>query len=328
MAIALTLGLIAWIENPDTHGCGSSSCSSSASSGSDSRRRHVRRRRDLAFARLPASVGAFAPVASLAAAALSFGAADVIGGSGFLAVYLVGLAIGSTPSRYRRQLVGFHEGIAFLAQVALFIVLGLLVFPSHLTDVAGSGLGTRAAPRLRRPTRRRLGVHGAQRLQRARTPPAGLGRAARRSADRARDVRPLLARRQTRTRSSTPSSSSSSSRSSCKARPSNVSRGDSTCFRRLARPTSHRSRSASRARSIFWTSWSHPITPSQALPSERWASREPRSSPSSFGATARSHLGGARSSSQATASSCSSRIRCAPRSKTSSLAGSGGSREA
>ena len=49
------------------------------------------------------------------AAALSFGAADVIGGSGFLAVYLVGLAVGSTPSRYRRQLVAFHEGIAFLA---------------------------------------------------------------------------------------------------------------------------------------------------------------------------------------------------------------------
>jgi cell volume regulation protein A len=79
-------------------------------------------------------------VASLALAAVSFGVADVIGGSGFLAVYLVGLAVGSTPSRYRRQLVGFHEGLAFLAQVALFIVLGLLVFPSQLADVAISGL--------------------------------------------------------------------------------------------------------------------------------------------------------------------------------------------
>ena len=86
------------------------------------------------------SIGVFAPVASLAAAALAFGAADMIGGSGFLAVYLVGLAVGSTPSRYRRQLVAFHEGIAFLAQVALFIVLGLLVFPSELSAVALSGL--------------------------------------------------------------------------------------------------------------------------------------------------------------------------------------------
>ena len=88
----------------------------------------------------PTRIGAFAPVASLAAVGLSFGAADVIGGSGFLAVYLVGLAVGSTPSRYRRQLVAFHEGLAFIAQVGLFIVLGLLVFPHELTPVALSGL--------------------------------------------------------------------------------------------------------------------------------------------------------------------------------------------
>jgi cell volume regulation protein A len=76
----------------------------------------------------------------VAAAAVSFGAADVIGGSGFLAVYLVGLAVGSTPSRYRRELVAFHEGTAFLAQVALFVVLGLLVFPHQLAGVALAGL--------------------------------------------------------------------------------------------------------------------------------------------------------------------------------------------
>ncbi len=141
MAIALTIGLIAWIESPDTDGF-------------DQLVLLVVRQLGLGlvvglalavaatwiFARLPRSVGPFAPVASLAAAAVSFGAADVIGGSGFLAVYLVGLAVGSTPSRYRRQLVGFHEGLAFLAQVALFIVLGLLVFPRQLTDVAFSGL--------------------------------------------------------------------------------------------------------------------------------------------------------------------------------------------
>jgi len=141
MAIALTLGLIAWIESPDTSGFGDLVLL-------------VVRQLGLGlvigvvlalaatwvFARLPRAVGPFAPVASMAAAGISFGAADVVGGSGFLSVYLVGLAIGSTPSRYRRQLVGFHEGLAFLAQVAMFIVLGLLVFPSQLTDVAGSGL--------------------------------------------------------------------------------------------------------------------------------------------------------------------------------------------
>jgi cell volume regulation protein A len=97
-----------------------------------------------AFARLPHSVGAFAPVASVAAAALSYGVADVIGGSGFLAVYLVGLAVGSTPSRYRRQLVSFHEGLAFLGQVTMFVVLGLLVFPSRLGPVALASLALAA----------------------------------------------------------------------------------------------------------------------------------------------------------------------------------------
>jgi cell volume regulation protein A len=92
------------------------------------------------FARLPTSIGPFVPVSSVAAAALAFGLADVAGGSGFLAVYLVGLAIGGTPSRYRRQLVTFHEGLAYLAQVALFVVLGLLVFPSRLGAVALDGL--------------------------------------------------------------------------------------------------------------------------------------------------------------------------------------------
>jgi len=92
------------------------------------------------FSRLPHSIGAFAPVASVATAAVTFGLADVIHGSGFLAVYLVGLAVGSTPSRYRSQLVAFHEGLAFLAQVAMFIVLGLLVFPSDLPPVALPGV--------------------------------------------------------------------------------------------------------------------------------------------------------------------------------------------
>jgi potassium/hydrogen antiporter len=141
MGIALTLGLIAWIERPNSYGI-------------DDLLVLIVQQLGLGlligvafgaaaiwvFGRLPHSIGAFAPVASVAAGALSFGAADVIGGSGFLAVYLVGLAVGSTPSRYRRQLVAFHEGLAFLAQVAIFVVFGLLVFPRELRDVALPGL--------------------------------------------------------------------------------------------------------------------------------------------------------------------------------------------
>jgi cell volume regulation protein A len=144
VAIALTIGLIEWIEEPSFAfhdlvllfvrqmglGLAVGVCLGALAVW--------------IFARLPHSIGAFVPVASVAVAALSFGAADVIGGSGFLAVYLVGLAVGSTPSRYRRQLVAFHEGLAFLAQVTMFVVLGLLVFPSDLPPVALPGLALAA----------------------------------------------------------------------------------------------------------------------------------------------------------------------------------------
>ena len=141
MAIALTLGLIAWIERPNSYGFPDLALLVVSQIGLGLLVGVVLGAvASWVFARLPHSIGAFAPVASVAAAALSFGAADVIGGSGFLAVYLVGLAVGSTPSRSRRQLVAFHEGLAFLAQVALFIVLGLLVFPRQLSNVAVAGL--------------------------------------------------------------------------------------------------------------------------------------------------------------------------------------------
>src|SRR4051812_17452850 len=144
MAIALTIGLIAWIEH-DSYGLPDLVLEVVQEIGLGLVVGVVLGvAASWVFARIPQSVGAFAPVASVAAAALSFGAADVIGGSGFLAVYLVGLAVGSTPSRYRRQLVAFHEGLAFLAQVAMFVVLGLLVFPHDLPSVALPGVALAA----------------------------------------------------------------------------------------------------------------------------------------------------------------------------------------
>jgi potassium/hydrogen antiporter len=82
----------------------------------------------------------FAPVATVAIGAVGFGLADVAGGSGFLAVYVVGLCVGNASIPLRRSLVSFHEGLAFLAQVGLFIVLGLFVFPRQLGPVILPGL--------------------------------------------------------------------------------------------------------------------------------------------------------------------------------------------
>jgi cell volume regulation protein A len=84
------------------------------------------------------------PVATIAIAALAYGVAEVAHGSGFLAVYLTALALGSAPIPARRTVVAFHQGLGWVAQIALFILLGLLVFPSSLGDVALEALALSA----------------------------------------------------------------------------------------------------------------------------------------------------------------------------------------
>jgi cell volume regulation protein A len=79
------------------------------------------------------------PVASLAAAALAFGGADTLHGSGFLAVYLTGLALGTAGIPAQRTVTTFHQGLAWVAQVVLFLTLGLLVFPSEFGGIAWQG---------------------------------------------------------------------------------------------------------------------------------------------------------------------------------------------
>jgi potassium/hydrogen antiporter len=78
-------------------------------------------------------------IGTIGTAALAFGAASSLDGSGFLAVYLAGLALGTVPIPAKRAVTVFHEGLAVVAQVTMFVVLGLLVFPSQLGDVALEG---------------------------------------------------------------------------------------------------------------------------------------------------------------------------------------------
>jgi potassium/hydrogen antiporter len=79
------------------------------------------------------------PVATLAVAALAFGGADALHGSGFLAVYLAGLALGTVGVPAQQTVTAFHQGLAWVAQVSMFVALGLLVFPSRLDDIAVRG---------------------------------------------------------------------------------------------------------------------------------------------------------------------------------------------
>ena len=80
------------------------------------------------------------PVLTLSLVLLIFGATAGLGGSGFLAVYLAGLVIGDARIVHRHSLRQFHDAIAWLAQIAMFLVLGLLAFPSRVASVAVDGL--------------------------------------------------------------------------------------------------------------------------------------------------------------------------------------------
>ena len=75
------------------------------------------------------------PVATLSTAGLAFGGAATLHGSGFLAAYLAGLVLGSGRIPAKQTVTVFHQGLAWVAQIAMFLALGLLVFPSKLDDV-------------------------------------------------------------------------------------------------------------------------------------------------------------------------------------------------
>jgi cell volume regulation protein A len=75
------------------------------------------------------------PVATLATVGLAYGGATTLHGSGFLAAYLAGLMLGSARIPAKQTVTVFHQGLAWVAQIAMFLALGLLVFPSQLDDV-------------------------------------------------------------------------------------------------------------------------------------------------------------------------------------------------
>lgn len=80
------------------------------------------------------------PVLMSAFCLLTFGLAAQLGGSGFLAVYLAGVIAGNRPLVFQRGIRLFHDAIAWLSQIIMFVVLGLLCYPSRLLEVAGKAL--------------------------------------------------------------------------------------------------------------------------------------------------------------------------------------------
>ena len=81
-----------------------------------------------------------AMVLLLAFGLMVFGVAQVVGVSGFLAIYLTGVFVGASPHHARREIGNFVEGCAWLAQIVLFLMLGLLVTPHDLLSSIPGGV--------------------------------------------------------------------------------------------------------------------------------------------------------------------------------------------
>lgn len=82
------------------------------------------------------------PALTMSLVAFVYGATTYLGGSGFLSVYLLGLIMGKHEFNNKNYLMHFHDGVAWLMQIMMFLTLGLLVFPSHLPSIAKTGILT------------------------------------------------------------------------------------------------------------------------------------------------------------------------------------------
>src|SRR6185436_13832448 len=86
----------------------------------------------LRHAALP-SAGLY-PIAAVGLTFLAYAAGAVAHASGFLAVYVAGVVLGNARLPHRRAILGFADALAWVAQIGLFVLLGLLVSPQRLPD--------------------------------------------------------------------------------------------------------------------------------------------------------------------------------------------------
>lgn len=80
------------------------------------------------------------PVLTMALMLLVFSLTSLINGNGFLAIYIMAVMLGNTELIHKNTINKVFDGLAWLMQIVLFLTLGLLVFPSHLVPVLGTGI--------------------------------------------------------------------------------------------------------------------------------------------------------------------------------------------
>ncbi|MEP6779999.1 MAG: cation:proton antiporter, partial [Gemmatimonadaceae bacterium] len=91
--------------------------------------------------RFPLRPSGLYPAFTVGVACLAYALPTLLHGSGFLAVYVAGIALGEGALPYRNSVERVHDSIAWLCQIGMFLVLGLLVSPSRLASAAFTGLG-------------------------------------------------------------------------------------------------------------------------------------------------------------------------------------------
>ncbi|HEX2215602.1 MAG TPA: potassium/proton antiporter, partial [Xanthobacteraceae bacterium] len=89
--------------------------------------------------RLNLPQGLHAPFVATGAVVV-FGLAEVVHGSGYLAAYVAGLTVGNRPTRAHNTVIVFLDAVTWLAQIAMFVILGLLAWPARLSATLGAAL--------------------------------------------------------------------------------------------------------------------------------------------------------------------------------------------
>jgi cell volume regulation protein A len=80
------------------------------------------------------------PVLVIALMFITFSVLDLIGGNGYLAIYICAVYLGNQDLIHKKTILRMYDGLAWLMQIVLFLTLGLLVFPSHIVPYIGIGL--------------------------------------------------------------------------------------------------------------------------------------------------------------------------------------------
>jgi cell volume regulation protein A len=93
--------------------------------------------------RIAFAQGLHAPFVATSALVI-FALASVLHASGFLAIYLAGLVVGNRPTRAHNTVVVFHDAITWLAQIVMFVLLGLLAWPQRLMGSVAPALAVAA----------------------------------------------------------------------------------------------------------------------------------------------------------------------------------------